>query len=53
VLRVEDLEGAVAEADLVILLQNHRDYDAEKLASLAKRFFDTGGATRGDDAVRL
>ena len=53
VLRTDDLEGAVAEADLVILVQNHRQYDADRLAGLAKRFFDTRGVTSGDDAVRL
>ncbi|HEY9411979.1 MAG TPA: nucleotide sugar dehydrogenase, partial [Jiangellaceae bacterium] len=31
--RVEDAETGVAEADLVILVQNHRAYDAEALAA--------------------
>jgi UDP-N-acetyl-D-glucosamine dehydrogenase len=53
VLRTDDLEAAVAEADLVILVQNHREYDADRLASLAKRFFDTRGVTSGEDAQRL
>jgi nucleotide sugar dehydrogenase len=51
--RADDLEGAVAGADLVILVQNHRAYDADRLASLAKRFFDTRGATTGREAHRL
>lgn len=51
--RVEDAETAVAEADLVILVQNHRAYDAEKLARLARRFFDTRGVTTGDESYRL
>ncbi|MEU8260158.1 nucleotide sugar dehydrogenase [Micromonospora sp. NPDC048999] len=53
VLRVDDLEAAVASADLVILVQNHREYDADLLAGAAKRFFDTRGVTRTDDAIRL
>ncbi|MBM2617593.1 nucleotide sugar dehydrogenase [Actinoplanes sp. LDG1-06] len=48
-----DLLGAVASADLVILVQNHRAYDADELARLAKRFFDTRGATTGSSAHRL
>jgi UDP-N-acetyl-D-glucosamine dehydrogenase len=51
--RADDLEGAVAGADLVILVQNHRAYDADRLASLAKRFFDTRGVTTGREAHRL
>ena len=51
--RMDDLEGAVAAADLVILMQNHAEYDANALARLAKRFFDTRGATSGEDAQRL
>ncbi|PWU50659.1 nucleotide sugar dehydrogenase [Micromonospora sp. S4605] len=53
VMKVDDLEAAVASADLVILVQPHRDYDADRLAALAKRFFDTRGITRTDDAIRL
>lgn len=53
VMKVDDLEAAVASADLVILVQYHRDYDADRLATLAKRFFDTRGITRTDDAIRL
>jgi len=51
--RAGDLESAVAEADLVILVQNHREYDADRLAGLAKQFFDTRGATTVDEAYRL
>ncbi|OJF14652.1 nucleotide sugar dehydrogenase [Couchioplanes caeruleus] len=53
VMKVDDLEGAVTSADLVILVQNHRDYDADKLAAMSKRFFDTRGVTSTDDALRL
>ena len=53
ILRADDLDGAVASADLVILLQNHAEYDAEALARHAKRFFDTRGVTSGENAQRL
>jgi UDP-N-acetyl-D-mannosaminuronate dehydrogenase len=51
--RTDDLAGAVAAADLVILVQNHRAYDPDHLARLAKRFFDTRGATTLPEAHRL
>ncbi len=41
--REEDLEKAVAEADLVVLVQNHKVYDVDALVGGAKRFFDTRG----------
>jgi len=45
--RVEDdLEGAVAAADLVILVQNHREYDVEALEAASRHFLDTRGVTR-------
>jgi nucleotide sugar dehydrogenase len=51
--RVDDVEAAVAVADLTILVQDHRAYDAERLAERARRFFDTRGATTSDRAYRL
>jgi UDP-N-acetyl-D-glucosamine dehydrogenase len=51
--RTEDLQGAAAAADLVILVQQHRDYDADHLAGIAKRFFDTRGVTSAREAHRL
>ncbi|MEV6595228.1 nucleotide sugar dehydrogenase [Actinoplanes sp. NPDC051346] len=51
--RTDDLEGAAAAADLVILVQHHREYDADHLAGVAKRFFDTRGVTTGREAHRL
>ncbi|HNQ07699.1 MAG TPA: nucleotide sugar dehydrogenase [Tetrasphaera sp.] len=52
--RVEDLAGAVAAADLVILIQNHREYDVDALAATANRFFDTRGvAAEGEKVSRL
>ena len=53
VARVADLEGAVTAADLVILVQNHREYDADHLAGLAQQFFDTRGVTTTEAADRL
>ncbi len=51
--RVEDLDEAVAEADLVMLVQRHREYDVDALAERAQRFFDTRGATTSEKAHRL
>jgi nucleotide sugar dehydrogenase len=53
VLRADDLEAAVAEADLVVLVQNHAAYEVDRLAGLAKRFFDTRGATTNPGVYRL
>ena len=41
--RADDLSEAVPQADLVVLVQNHRDYDIEALSGAARRFFDTRG----------
>jgi UDP-N-acetyl-D-glucosamine dehydrogenase len=51
--RATDLDGGVAAADLVILVQDHREYDVELLIGLAKRLFDTRGVTTGDACHRL
>jgi UDP-N-acetyl-D-glucosamine dehydrogenase len=52
--KVQDVGAAVAQADLSILVQNHRDYDVEALASASRAFFDTRGkATEGDKVFRL
>lgn len=51
--RVTDLGTAVARADLVILVQNHKVYDANALAAASKRFFDTKGVTSGSNSFRL
>ncbi len=51
--RVADLDAAVGRADLVILVQNHRAYDADALAAASKRFFDTKGVTSGLNSFRL
>ena len=44
---------AVKEAELVILVQNHAEYDADQLAKQAQRFFDTRGVTTGEESHRL
>ncbi|MCX6461568.1 MAG: nucleotide sugar dehydrogenase [Actinobacteria bacterium] len=51
--RVADLDVALAEADVSILLQANRDYDLEHLASTARVLFDTRGASTADTTVRL
>jgi len=50
---VPDLDGALAGADVCVLLQNHAAYDVDGLARRASRFFDTRGVTTDDKAVRL
>src|SRR5699024_7072758 len=50
---VTNLNRAVEEADIVILLQAHREYDLDDISSKAKLLFDTRGATEGTDAYVL
>jgi nucleotide sugar dehydrogenase len=51
---VPHLEAAVADADLVVLLQRHRDYDVDALARASRRFLDTRGVvTPSEHAERL
>lgn len=49
--RVDDLDAAVAAADLTVLVQNHKSFDVEALASTAQRFFDTRGVAEDSDKV--
>jgi nucleotide sugar dehydrogenase len=49
----ESLPGAVAEADLVILVQNHSVYDIAALVAMSRRFFDTRGVAQDPKAHRL
>nr|WP_306270861.1 nucleotide sugar dehydrogenase [Ornithinimicrobium sp. HY1793] len=52
--RVEDAQAGVTEADLTVLVQNHREYDVDALADAATRFFDTRGkATSSERVSRL
>jgi len=51
--RAEDLTADVATADLVILVQNHREYDVDGLAEQSRRFFDTRGCATSAKAIAL
>ncbi|MDQ1246889.1 MAG: UDP-N-acetyl-D-glucosamine dehydrogenase, partial [Actinomycetota bacterium] len=51
--RADDLEAAVSEAEAVVLLQAHREYDADDLAARSQLFFDTRGASTHPAAIRL
>ena len=45
--RAADLDTEIVTADVVILLQDHSEYDLEQLAGEAKLFFDTRGKLAG------
>lgn len=52
--KVDDAADGVAAADLTILVQNHREYAVDELASAASSFLDTRGvATRAQGVSRL
>jgi nucleotide sugar dehydrogenase len=52
--RVDDPMAAAADADLTVLVQNHREYDVNGLARAAQRFFDTRGVvSEGERIQRL
>lgn len=52
--RVENLEKAISDADLVILLQKHDQYDVNELAKLSSGLLDTRGVvTPSEKATRL
>jgi nucleotide sugar dehydrogenase len=51
--RVEDLTVAVTEADAVVLLQAHGEYDVDLLAQTAAYLFDTRGVTTSAHVDRL
>lgn len=50
---VDDLESALGQADLVVLLQAHSEYDLEAVAASSHRVFDTRGRMRQPNVVRL
>lgn len=50
---VSDLDAALRDADLAVLLQNHSDYDLAAISAQARRLFDTRGAIDGSKVVRL
>lgn len=51
--RVNELERAASEADAVLLLQAHREYDVDDLVARSQLFFDTRGASTNPAAIRL
>jgi UDP-N-acetyl-D-glucosamine dehydrogenase len=51
--RAHDLRPAVAAADIVVLVQNHVEYQVDQLAAAAQQFLDTRGVTNGGAAHRL
>lgn len=50
---VADVDIAVADADVVVLLQNHSAYAPDSLSDKSSIFFDTRGATSTASANRL
>jgi UDP-N-acetyl-D-glucosamine dehydrogenase len=51
--RVDQVEEALGEADISVLLQNHRAYDIDAMSILSQRFFDTRGTARPAHNVQL
>lgn len=46
----QDLDRAVEDADIVILLQSHKEYDMKSLSAKAKLLFDTRGVAQNGEA---
>src|SRR5215216_4510202 len=44
--RVDDVDLSLAEADICVLLQNHRQYDVDAMTAVSQRFLDTRGVAR-------
>ena len=51
--RVDDVYQSSADADICVLLQDHRDYDVEAMAAVSRRFFDTRGVAQPGRHVQL
>ncbi|GAA1109623.1 nucleotide sugar dehydrogenase [Nesterenkonia jeotgali] len=49
--RVPDLDAALQDADVVLLLQAHSSYDMEHVARLSETLFDTRGVASNTDGV--
>jgi UDP-N-acetyl-D-glucosamine dehydrogenase len=49
----QDLEQAVCDEDIVVLLQAHSSYDLRRIADLAAAVFDTRGIMEGANVERL
>lgn len=50
---VDDIDSAIKAADIVVLLQSHRQYQPDSIASDSKAFLDTRGVTTSDASQRL
>lgn len=50
---VPDLDDALRGCDLAVLVQNHREYDGEQLASTGTLLFDTRGVLTSSGGVEL
>jgi UDP-N-acetyl-D-glucosamine dehydrogenase len=51
--RVEDLGNEIKAADLVILLQDHADYDLDLIARAGRLVLDTRGRLTGPNVTKL
>jgi UDP-N-acetyl-D-glucosamine dehydrogenase len=51
--RATDLDGEVADADLVILLQDHSSYDLDRISRAARLVLDTRGRMEGPAVEKL
>jgi UDP-N-acetyl-D-glucosamine dehydrogenase len=51
--RVDHVDEALGEADICVLLQNHRQYDVDAMSAVSRRFFDTRGVARPAHNVQL
>ena len=50
---VPDVDAAAREADIVVLLQPHREIDLQALADASVCLLDTRGKVRGESVVTL
>lgn len=50
---VDNLDAAIRDADIVILLQAHKEYDLSDIASKSKLLFDTRGVADSEEAYVL
>ncbi len=50
---LDTVSAATSRADLTVLLQQHREFDLDALASVAKLFLDTRGVVEGANVERL
>lgn len=51
--RADDPAAAAADADITVLLQQHRDFEVDAIAEKARCFFDLRGVTTGENVERL